>query len=253
MVVSDERVARETAEKRKTRRRDVRIAASGGASRVSLETFMSMPTEGKKTLNIIVKADGQGSLEALRARIESLSTEEVDIRVIHGGVGAITPNDVNLASASNAVLIGFNIRPDETVKRLAENEGVDLRFYQVIYEVEDDLRKAMRGMLAPVQREITLGHAEVREVFKVSKVGSIAGCYVKDGKIQRNAKVRVLRDQAVIFDGELESLRRFKDDVREVAEGYECGIQVARYQDLKVGDVIEAYTIELVAAELANA
>jgi translation initiation factor IF-2 len=253
MVVSDERVARETAEKRKTRRRDVRIAATGGAARVSLETFMSMPAEGKKTLNIIVKADGQGSVEALRARMESLSTEEVDIRVIHGGVGAITPNDVNLASASNAVLIGFNIRPDETVKRLAENEGVDLRFYQVIYEVEDDLKKAMRGMLAPVQREVTLGHAEVREIFKVSKVGSIAGCYVKDGKIQRNAKVRVLRDQAVIFDGELESLRRFKDDVREVAEGYECGIQVARYQDLKVGDVVEAYTVETVAAELANA
>ena len=252
MVVSDERVARETAEKRKTRRRDVRIAATG-SQRVSLETFMVMPTEGKKTLNIIVKADGQGSVEALRARMESLSTEEVDIRVIHGGVGAITPNDVNLASASNAVLIGFNIRPDETVKRLAENEGVDLRFYQVIYDVEDDLKKAMRGMLAPVQREITLGHAEVREVFKVSKVGSIAGCYVKDGKIVRNNKVRVLRDQAVIFDGELESLRRFKDDVREVAEGYECGIQVARYQDLKVGDVIEAYTIETVAAELANA
>ncbi len=252
MVVSDERVARETAEKRKTRRRDVRIAATG-SQRVSLETFMQMPAEGKKTLNIIVKADGQGSVEALRARMESLSTEEVDIRVIHGGVGAITPNDVNLASASNAVLIGFNIRPDETVKRLAENDGVDLRFYQVIYDVEDDLKKAMRGMLAPVQREITLGHAEVREVFKVSKVGSIAGCYVKDGKIQRNNKVRVLRDQAVIFDGELESLRRFKDDVREVAEGYECGIQVARYQDLKVGDIIEAYAIETVAAELANA
>lgn len=252
MVVSDERVARETAEKRKTRRRDVRIAATG-SQRVSLETFMTMPTEGKKTLNIIVKADGQGSVEALRARMEQLSTEEVDIRVIHGGVGAITPNDVNLASASNAVLIGFNIRPDETVKRLAENEGVDLRFYQVIYEVEDDLKKAMRGLLAPVQREVTLGHAEVREIFKVSKVGSIAGCYIKDGKINRNNKVRVLRDQAVIFDGELESLRRFKDDVREVAEGYECGIQVARYQDLKVGDVIEAYTVETVAAELANA
>jgi len=252
MVVSDERVARETAEKRKTRRRDVRIAATG-SQRVSLETFMQMPTEGQKTLNIIVKADGQGSVEALRARMESLSTEEVEIRVIHGGVGAITPNDVNLASASNAVLIGFNIRPDETVKRLAENEGVDLRFYQVIYEVEDDLKKAMRGMLAPVLREVTLGHAEVREVFKVSKVGSIAGCYVKDGKITRNAKVRVLRDQAVIFDGELESLRRFKDDVREVAEGYECGIQVARYQDLKVGDVIEAFMIETIAAELVHA
>ena len=140
---------------------------------------MQMPAEGKKTLNLIIKADGQGSLEALRARMESLSTEEVEIRVIHGGVGAISPNDVNLASASNAVLIGFNIRPDETAKRLAENEGVDLRFYQVIYEIEDDLQKAMRGMLAPVEREVTLGHAEVREVFKVSKVGTIVGCYVK--------------------------------------------------------------------------
>ncbi|MHB1799439.1 MAG: translation initiation factor IF-2 [Vulcanimicrobiaceae bacterium] len=252
MVVSDERVARETAEKRKTRRRDVRIAATS-SQRVSLETFMQMPTEGKKTLNLIIKADGQGSVEALRARMESLSTEEVEIRVILAGVGAITPNDVNLSSASNAVLIGFNIRPDETAKRLAENEGVDLRFYQVIYDVEDDLKKAMRGMLAPITREITLGRAEVREVFKVSKVGTIVGCYVQHGKVARSAKVRVLRDSAVVFDGELESLRRFKDDVREVAEGYECGIQVARFQDLKMGDVIEAYTTEQVAAELANA
>ncbi len=252
MVVSDERVARETAEKRAVRRRDVRIAGSG-SQRVSLETFMQMPAEGKKTLNLIIKADGQGSLEALRARMESLSNDEVDVRVIHGGVGAISPNDVNLASASNAVLIGFNIRPDETAKRLAENEGVDLRFYQVIYEIEDDLRKAMTGMLAPVEREVTLGHAEVREVFKVSKVGTIVGCYVKDGKITRNAKVRILRDSAVVFTGELESLRRFKDDVREVAEGFECGIQVAKYQDLKVGDVIEAYATEHVAAELVTA
>jgi translation initiation factor IF-2 len=252
MVVSDERVARETAEKRAVRRRDVRIAGSS-AQRVSLETFMSMPTEGKKTLNLIIKADGQGSLEALRARMESLSNEEVEVRVIHGGVGAISPNDVNLASASGAVLIGFNIRPDETAKRLAENEGVDLRFYQVIYEIEDDLRKAMTGMLAPVEREITLGHAEVREVFKVSKVGTIVGCYVKDGKITRGAKVRVLRDSAVVFTGELESLRRFKEDVREVAEGFECGIQVAKFQDLKVGDIIEAYATEQVAAELVGA
>ena len=252
MVVSDERVARETAEKRAGRRRDVRIAGSG-SQRVSLETFMQMPAEGKKTLNLIIKADGQGALEALRARMESLSTEEVDVRVIHGGVGAISPNDVNLASASGAVLIGFNIRPDETAKRLADNEGVDLRFYQVIYEIEDDLRKAMTGMLAPVEREVTLGHAEVREVFKVSKVGTIVGCYVKDGKITRNAKVRVVRDSAVVFTGELENLRRFKDDVREVAEGFECGIQVAKYQDLKVGDIIEAYATEHVAAELVTA
>jgi translation initiation factor IF-2 len=251
-VVSDERVARETAEKRATRRRDVRISATG-TQRVSLETFMSMPAEGGKVLNLIIKADGQGSLEALRARMESLSTEDVEIRVIHGGVGAISPNDVNLASASNAVLIGFNIRPDETARRLAENEGVDLRFYQVIYEIEDDLKKAMRGMLSPIEREVVLGRAEVRQVFKVSRVGTIVGCYVTSGKIQRNAKVRVVRDGAVVFDGEIESLRRFKDDVREVAEGFECGIQVARFQDLKEGDVIEAYTLEHVAPELVRA
>ncbi len=252
MVVSDERVARETAEKRAVRRRDVRISG-GPAQRVSLETFMSMPAEGKKSLNIIIKADGQGSLEALRARMESLSNEDVDVRVIHGGVGAISPNDVNLASASNAVLIGFNIRPDETAKRLADNEGVDLRFYQVIYEIEEDLKKAMTGMLAPIEREVTLGHAEAREVFKVSKVGTIVGCYVKDGKITRNSHVRVVRDAVVVFTGELESLRRFKDDVREVAEGFECGIQVAKFQDLKVGDIIEAFTTEHIAPELARA
>ena len=251
-VVSDERVARETAEKRATRRRDVRISASG-TQKVSLETFMAMPAEGKKTLNLIIKADGQGSLEALRARMESLSNDDVEIRVIHGGVGAISPNDVNLASASAAVLIGFNIRPDETARRLAENEGVDLRFYQVIYEIEDDLRKAMRGMLAPIEREVILGRAEVRQVFKVSRVGTIVGCYVTSGKITRNAKARVIRDAAVVFDGEVESLRRFKDDVREVAEGFECGIQIAKFQDLKEGDVIEAYALERVAAELARA
>jgi translation initiation factor IF-2 len=251
-VVSDERVARETAEKRATRRRDVRMAATG-TQRVSLETFMSMPAEGKKVLNLIIKADGQGSLEALQSRMESLSTEDVEIRVIHGGVGAISPNDVNLASASNAVLIGFNIRPDETARRLAENDGVDLRFYQVIYEIEDDLKKAMRGMLSPIVREVVLGRAEVRQVFKVSKVGTIVGCYVTGGKITRNAKARVIRDGTVVFDGEIESLRRFKDDVREVAEGFECGIQIAKFQDLKDRDVIEAYALEQVAAELVRA
>ncbi len=252
MVVSDERVARETAEKRAVRRRDVRIAGSA-SQRVSLETFMQMPAEGKKTLNLIIKADGQGSLEALRSRMESLSNEDVEVRVIHGGVGAISPNDVNLSSASGAVLIGFNIRPDETAKRLADNDGVDLRFYQVIYEIEEDLKKAMTGMLTPVSREVTLGHAEVREVFKVSKVGTIVGCYVKDGKITRGAHVRIVRDSAVVFTGELESLRRFKDDAKEVAEGFECGIQIAKFQDLKNGDIIEAYIVEQVAPELARA
>jgi translation initiation factor IF-2 len=249
MVVSDERVAREAAAKRSTRRQEVRIAASSGP-RISLESFMSMPTDGgKKTLNLILKADGQGAVEALRGRVESLSNVEVDIRVIYAGVGAMTPNDVNLASASNAVLIGFNIRPDETVKRLAENEQVDIRFYQVIYDVENDLKKAMVGMLAPKFREVVLGRAEVRKIFKVSKVGTIAGCYVQSGKLTRNAKVRVLRDSGVIFESELESLRRVKDDVREVQENFECGVQVARFQDLKEGDVIEAFTSELVAPE----
>ena len=254
MVVSDERIAREAAAKRSVKRRDTFIASSAGP-RVSLESFMAMPADGgTKTLNLIIKADGQGSVEALRSRVQGLSVSaEVEIRVIFAGVGGITPNDVNLASASNAVLVGFNIRPDETVKRLAENEKVDLRFYQVIYDVENDLRKAMVGMLAPKYREIILGRAEVREVFKVSKVGTIAGCYIKDGKLTRHAKVRIIRDSAVVFDGELESLRRFKEDVKDVAEGYECGVQVTKFADLKVGDIIEAHKAELIApAELAN-
>ncbi len=249
MVVSDERVAREAAAKRSTRRKDVAIAATNGP-RISLESFMSTASDGvRKSLNLILKADGQGAVEALRGRVEGLSNAEVDIRVIYAGVGAITPNDVNLASASNAVLIGFNIRPDETVKRLSENEQVDIRFYQVIYEVENDLKKALLGMLAPKFREVILGRAEVREVFKVSKVGTIAGCYVQSGKLTRNAKVRILRDSAVVFQSELESLRRFKDDVREVAENFECGVQIAKFSDLKDGDVIEAFTSELVAPE----
>jgi translation initiation factor IF-2 len=253
MVVSDERAAREAAAKRTIKRRDVRMAATSG-QRVSLETFMAMPADGgQKTLNLILKAEGQGSVEALRSRVESLSTAEVDIRVILAGVGGITPNDVNLASASNAVLIGFNIRPDESVKRQADSEQVDLRFYQVIYDVENDLKKAMVGMLAPKFREVILGRAEVREIFKVSKVGAIAGCYVQSGKLTRNAKVRVIRDSAVVWDGELESLRRFKDDVKEVAENFECGVQVAKFADLKNGDVIEAWTSELVAPELQPA
>ncbi len=253
MVVSDERAAREAAAKRTVKRRDVRIAAATGP-RVSLESFMAMPADGgRKTLHLILKAEGQGSVEALRSRVESLSNAEVDINVVHAGVGGITPNDVNLASASNAVLIGFNIRPDESVKRMAESEQVDLRFYQVIYDVENDLKKAMVGMLAPKFREVILGRAEVREIFKVSKVGTIAGCYVQSGKLTRNAKVRIIRDSAVAFEGELESLRRFKDDVREVAENFECGVQIAKYGDLKQGDVIEAWTSELVAPELQPA
>jgi translation initiation factor IF-2 len=254
MVVSDEKSAREAAAKRQGKRRDVRMATTNSSAKTTLENFMLMPAEGgTKTLNLILKAEGQGSVEALRSRVESLTNGEVQVRVILAGVGGITPNDVNLASASGAVLIGFNIRPDESVKRMADSEEVDLRFYQVIYDVENDLKKAMVGLLAPKYREVTLGRAEVREIFKVSKVGSIAGCYVQSGKIVRNSKVRVIRDSAVVFDGELESLRRFKDDVKEVAENYECGMQVAKFADLKVGDVIEAWMSELMAPELQPA
>ena len=246
MVVSDERVAREAAAKRTTRRRDVRMAATG-IQRVSLETFMAMPAEGKKTLNLILKADGQGSVEALRARVESLSTAEVDIRVIHAGVGAITPNDVNLASASNAVLIGFNIRPDETVKRLAETEGVDLRFYQVIYDVENDLKKAMVGMLAPKSARSCSAAPKCARSSRSPRSARSPVATSPVGKLTRNAKVRVIRDAAVVFDGEIESLRRFKDDVREVAENFECGIQVAKFPGPQAGRRHRGLRLELVA------
>ena len=197
MVVSDERAAREAAAKRTTKRRDVRIAASSG-QRVSLETFMAMPADGgQKALNLILKAEGQGSVEALRSRVESLSTPEVDIRVILAGVGGITPNDVNLASASTPCSSGSTSGPTSRSNAKRISEQVDLRFYQVIYDVENDLKKAMVGMLAPKFREIILGRAEVREIFKVSKLGAIAGCYVQSGKLIRNAKVRVIRDSAV--------------------------------------------------------
>ena len=255
MVVSDERVgARSGRQTQPSRRQDVRIAASGGP-RVSLESFMPMPTDGgQKTLNLILKADGQGAVEALRSRVEGLSNGEVDIRVIYAGVGAITPNDVNLASASNAVLIGFNIRPDETVKRLAENEQVDLRFYQVIYDVENDLKQ---GHGRHARAEVPRGHPRPRRSSR-----GLQGLEDRHDRgllrAERQADAQRARSASCatapfVFESELESLRRFKDDVREVADGFECGVQVAKFSDLKVGDVIEAYTSELVAPEPAFA
>ncbi len=245
-VVSDERDARELAAKRSQRKRELRMATT--KRMVTLDGFLAQAKEGgQRDLNLIIKAEAQGSAEALRSQLDGLANEEVRTRVIHTGVGGINESDVMLASASNAIIIGFNIRPDATITRKAETEGVDIRLYDVIYNVIDEVKAAMTGMLKPQEREVVLGQAEVRQIFKVSKVGTIAGCYVKSGKIVRDAGVRLLRDNVKIYDGKLASLKRFKDDVREVQEGYECGIAIENFNDLKEGDVIEAFTMEQVA------
>ena len=212
---------------------------------VTLDDFFSQIKEGeRKTLNIIVKADVQGSVEAVRASLEKLSNEEVKVAVIHGAVGGINESDVMLASASGAIIVGFNVRPDSNAKNIAEKDGVDIRLYRVIYDCLEEIEAAMKGMLAPKYREVTLGQAEVRQTFKVSGVGTIAGCYVKDGKITRTASVRLVRDGIVVHEGRIDSLKRFKDDAKEVAEGFECGIGLEKYNDIKEGDIIEAFTNE---------
>ena len=245
-VVSDERDARELAAKRSQRKREIRMATT--KRMVTLDGFLAQAKEGgQRDLNLIIKADAQGSAEALRSQLDGLANEEVRTRVIHTGVGGINESDVMLASASNAIIIGFNIRPDATITRKAETEGVDMRLYDVIYNAIDEVKAAMTGMLKPQEREVVLGQAEVRQIFKVSKVGTIAGCYVRSGKIVRDAKVRLLRDNVKVYEGKLASLKRFKDDVREVQEGYECGMAIENFNDLKEGDVIEAYTMEQVA------
>jgi translation initiation factor IF-2 len=219
--------------------------------KVSLDNLFDQIAESEiQELNVVIKADVQGSVEVLRETLISLGTEKVKVNVLQGSVGAVTTNDVMLASASNAIIIGFAVRPERTARELAETEQVDLRLYTVIYDLVDDVRKAMVGLLEPEYREEELGHAEVREIFKVPKIGAIAGSRVIDGIITRSAKVRLLRDNVVIFEGELASLRRFKDDASEVREGFECGIGLARYQDIKEGDIIEAYKMVEIAPEL---
>jgi translation initiation factor IF-2 len=246
-VVTDERDARELAAKRSQRKREQRMATARRP--VTLDGFLAAAKEGVvKDLNLIIRADAQGSVEALRSQLDGLANEEVRTRVIHAGVGGINESDVMLASASNAIIIGFNIRPDATIARKATQEGVDVRLYDVIYNVIDEVKAAMAGMLKPQTREVVLGEAEVRKVFKVSKVGTIAGSYVRNGRVTRDAGVRVLRDSVQIYEGKLASLKRFKDDVREVAEGYECGIGIENFNDVKEGDVFEFYTTEEVAA-----
>ncbi len=250
-VVSDERDARELAAKRSERKRQQRMATARRP--VTLDGFLAQAKEGGiRDLNLIVKADAQGSVEALRSQLDGLANEEVRARVIHTGVGGINESDVMLASASSAIIIGFNIRPDATIARKAEQEGVDVRLYDIIYNVIDEVRAAMTGMLKPQMREVTLGEAEVRKVFKVSKVGTIAGSYVRNGRVTRDASVRVMRDSVVVYDGKLSSLKRFKDDVREAVEGYECGIGIANFNDVKEGDVLEFYAVEQVAAVSAG-
>ena len=241
-VVSDERMARQLVEQRMQKIKD---DANKLNQKVTLESLFSKLQEGEmKELNLIVKADVQGSAEAVKASLEKLSNEEVRVRVIHAGVGAINESDILLASTSNAIDIGFNVRPNELAQAAAKRDKVDMRMYRVIYDAINEITDAMKGMLAPKFREAIIGHAEVRQTYKVSAIGTIAGCYVKDGKITRDASVRVLRDNIVIHEGKLGSLQRFKDAVKEVAAGYECGMSIEKFNDIKEGDIFECFVME---------
>ena len=240
-VVSDERMARELVEQRKDEKKN----ASASTVKVSLEDLFSRIKQGElKDLNIIVKADVQGSAEAIKQSLEKLSNDEVRVKVIHSGVGAINESDVMLAATSGAIIVGFNVRPDNAARDNAARSNVDIRMYRVIYDCINEIEAAMKGMLAPKFKEALIGHAEVRQVYKVSHVGTVCGCYVQDGKITRGCQVRLVRDGIVIHEGALASLRRFKDDVKEVQSGYECGLSVEKYNDIKEGDIVEAFVME---------
>lgn len=246
-VVEDEKLAREIVEKRIEEQRQRKIAAPG----TTLEDLFKKIQEGEvKELNLIIKADVQGTVEALIQALNKLSTPEVRVNIIHSGVGAITETDVMLASASKGLIIGFNVRPDANARKAAEAQKVEIRLYRVIYDVVKEIRAALEGLLEPEYREVVLGRAEVRETFRIPKVGVVAGCYVTEGKIVRSGKVRVVRDGVVIYEGAIASLKRFKDDVREVVQGHECGVGLDKFQDIKKGDVFEVYTVEEVKKEL---
>ena len=241
-AVSDERLARQLVEQRRTAQKEERFNAR---TKVTLDNlFEQMQMGDMKELQIIVKADVQGSVEAVRQSLEKLSNDEVRVNVIHGAVGAISESDVMLAAASNAIIVGFNVRPDPVAEENAKRDGVDLRLYRVIYECIEEIEAAMKGMLAPKVREVALGRAECRETYKISSVGIVIGAHVQSGKITRNADIRVVRDGIVIADDKVASLRRFKDDVKEVSEGYDCGICLEKFSDIKIGDVLEAYMME---------
>jgi translation initiation factor IF-2 len=248
VVLSDEKQAKEIAQHRQQKVRETELAKT---SKLSLEQLYEKIQKGEvKELNVIVKGDVQGSVEAISEALRKLSTDAIRLIVIHASVGAITETDVNLAAASNAIVLGFNVRPEVKAQALADKEGVDIRLYNIIYDAMDDIKKAMEGLLEPTLREKQLGRAEIREVFSVPKHGNVAGCYVLDGKIIRNMPVRLLRDNVVVFEGKVGNLRRFKDDVKEVSSGYECGISLENYNDIKIGDIIESYEIEKIAATL---
>ena len=242
IAVGDDHLSRQVAEERKAKLKASREATM---AKMSMENLFSSLEAGKMTtLNLIIKADVQGSVEAVKQAMEKLSNDEVKVRVLHSAAGAVTKDDVNLASAFNAIIIGFNIRPDASAREQAEKEKVDVRLYTVIYKAIEDMEKAMKGLLAPEFREVLLGHAEVRSVFKITGSGIIAGCYVQDGKVQRNAQVRLLRDNVVCFEGKLSSLKHYKEDVKEMAAGFECGMSLEGHNDIKEGDVVECFIME---------
>ena len=240
-AVEDERMARELAEQRRDKTKEEQFKANAKAN---LNDLFAQISEGVKDLNIIVKADVGGSAEAVKQSLQKLTNEEVRVNIIHTGVGGITEGDVMLAAASNAIIIGFNVRPDKSALDSAERQGVEIRTYRIIYECIEEVEAAMKGMLAPKFKETLLGHAEVRQTIHVPNVGTIAGSYVQDGKVTRNAQIRVIRDGVVIFEDKISSLKRFKDDAKEVAQGFECGIGLERFNDIKEGDILEAFIME---------
>lgn len=241
-VTTEDKIARDLADRRLQYKRETEMKKN---QKITLDDLFDKIKEGEiKELKVIIKADVQGSVEAIRSSLEQQSTGEVRVKVIHGGVGAIGEGDVMLASASNAIIIGFNVRPDPMAKRISEKENVDIRLYRVIYNIIEDVQKAMEGMLEPTYKEVVNGKAEIRQVYRVAKVGNIAGCYVLEGKISRNNDIRLLRDNIVVHEGKIESLKRFKDDAREVSEGFECGIGIEKFGDIKEGDIIEAFSME---------
>jgi translation initiation factor IF-2 len=246
MVFEDEKKARAIGEARAAKQRESERRAN---TRVSLDDLFQHIQEGEvKELNLIVKGDVQGSVEALRGSLEKIDVNGTRVKIIHTGVGAITESDVTLANASNAIIIGFNVRPEPNARNMAEQEKIDIRLHRVIYNVIEEIEAALKGMLDPVFKESIIGQAEIREVFKISKVGNIAGCYVTEGKLTRDAGARLIRDGVVIYEGKLDTLKRFKDDVKEVAAGYECGITLERFNDIKQGDIIEAFVMVEVKA-----
>ena len=241
-AVTDERLARELVEQRKQAAKEEQFSQY---QKVTLDNLFDQMKQGEmKELSIIVKADVQGSVEAVRQSLEKLSNSEVRVRVIHGAVGAVTESDVMLANASNAIIVGFNVRPDPLAQAAAERDGVDLRLYRIIYDCIEEIESAMKGMLAPKTREVMHGRVEVRQVYRITGVGAVAGCYVLDGKVMRNDLIRVVRDGIIIADDKMSSLKRFKDDVKEVAQGFECGIGLEKFNDIREGDIYEAYIIE---------